>query len=288
MWLEMDTRAREWIASRLTSLQTKRSELEVQLQARTTTASNAKEALQRHREAVDAVKGEVAEEWRQTELAGKQLAEEGAARQRAAERLAVLRREKASLCKQLEAAKWNLATASAEVVACSEHVAAKEASVTGLKQQCRAKEQSLQKLKAVKEEFFKKAAEEKRRRQELREKMRAWLAEQDAVEKALQTKVGQHPQEIGSLREKQEAARRKGIEAKVAAAAERQRAEESRSVIPLYKKQREEILEEIRDVIIQDDLAKQELEKVQGTLLAKQHKDLTLNFTSSGVRLGGS
>ncbi|CAE7532068.1 unnamed protein product, partial [Symbiodinium necroappetens] len=101
-------------ASRLTSLQTKRSELEVQLQARTTTASNAKEALQRHREAVDAVKGEVAEEWRQTELAGKQLAEEGAARQRAAERLAVLRREKASLCKQLEAAKWNLATASAE------------------------------------------------------------------------------------------------------------------------------------------------------------------------------
>ncbi|CAE7445393.1 unnamed protein product, partial [Symbiodinium necroappetens] len=49
-----------------------------------------------------------------------------------------------------------------------------------------------------------------------------------------------------------------------------------------------EILEEIRDVIIQDDLAKQELEKVQGTLLAKQHKDLTLNFTSSGVRLGGS
>ncbi|CAE7237332.1 Setd4 [Symbiodinium sp. CCMP2592] len=63
-------------AGRLASLQTKRSELEVQLQARTTTASNAKEELQRHREAVDAVKGEVAEEWRQAELAGKQLAEE--------------------------------------------------------------------------------------------------------------------------------------------------------------------------------------------------------------------
>ncbi|CAE7626431.1 unnamed protein product, partial [Symbiodinium pilosum] len=196
----------------------------------------------------------------------------GLARQRATERLSGLRREKAALCAELEVAKRALVAAEAEVAASDEHLCAQEQAVASVRHQCRAKAQSLEKLKAVKEEFFREVAEEKRRRQELREKIRAWLAEQEAAEKVLQAKVDQQPKELESLKEQREAMRRRSVEAGIVTAAERQRAEESRTVIPLYKKQREEILEEIRDLIVQDDAAKQELEKVQGTLLAKQHK----------------
>ncbi|CAJ1427817.1 unnamed protein product [Effrenium voratum] len=180
--------------------------------------------------------------------------------------------KKRQLCQDLEAARQQLQTGAVEAQQRAEVLAGRGEKLQRGRKELQKQEQALERLEEVKARFIAEASEEKKRRQELREKMRCWLAAQENELSLLRARAAAAPAEAQQLRSQAEA---QELRSQEALAEERQllaRLEELRRLIPLYTEQRQDLLEQIRDMTAEDALNREVLGEVQGKVKEKELK----------------
>jgi len=268
----MDT-TKEWMEQRLKELHSKCREMQVEVEKRDQEIGAAQEASLQHQKAKETIQAEIAEEKHLSSTAQRRQMEEFKALHSARNREEELKMEKRQICNEMQVMKQRIQEEMAEAQRYEHLQVDQRRSLQKQRQALRAQEKSLEELEAVKVKFLEEAKEEKSRRQELREKMRAWLQREELEMHELREKLNIGiPQEILELERRLEASRQESVHAEVEAEKMLQQVEEFQQLIPVYTEQRQEYLEQIRDMTEEDALNQEELLKGQSLLLEKQMK----------------
>ncbi|CAJ1352111.1 unnamed protein product [Effrenium voratum] len=250
---------REWMERRAEELRRRRQQLEEQLREEERQLCSAKDAAAQHVSARESMEAETEEELRVASATQQRREEELEALSLRRAQQAELWEKKRQLCQDLEAARQQLQTGAVEAQQRAEVLAGRGEKLQRGRKELQKQEQALERLEEVKARFIAEASEEKKRRQELREKMRCWLAAQENELSLLRARAAAAPAEAQQLRSQAEA---QELRSQEALAEERQllaRLEELRRLIPLYTEQRQDLLEQIRDMTAEDALNREAL-----------------------------
>ncbi|CAK9103384.1 unnamed protein product [Durusdinium trenchii] len=255
-----------WLEERMKELKKRCQEMEAELKKLGSVSP------EKHLEAAEAIQAKIKEEKKQTSRLQRQQMEEFKELHAARLHEEELTRQKREIFAEMEATKRQLQETQWEAERQEQLQSAFHERLQSERLQLRRKERSLEELQAVKVKFIEDAKEEKTRRQELREKMRAWMQQQEAELEGLRAQVAAHPEEMEMHRERREALRSEADEAERRSEELVKQAEESRRLIPVYAEQRQEFLQQIWDMSAQDELNQDELTKGQRKLLQFQKK----------------
>lgn len=264
---------KEWMEQRLKELHSRCRDMEAKVEKQNQKLGAAQEAVLQFRRAQETIQADIAEEKHQSSVAQRRQMEEFKALHSARNREEQLKSEKRQICQEMEAAKQQIQEEMAEAERLERQQEEQRRTLRRQRQALREQEKYLEELEAVKVKFLQEAKEEKTRRQELREKMRAWLQREEMEIEELKEKLSSGiPREMAAMEERMEASRQEALEADLEAERLMQKTEDFRELIPVYTEQRRELLEQIRDMTEEDARNREELLKGQSLLLEKQVK----------------
>ncbi|CAL1165722.1 unnamed protein product [Cladocopium goreaui] len=264
---------KEWMEQRLKQLHSRCRDMQAKVEKQNQELGAAQETALQFRRAQETIQADIAEEKHQSSVAQRRQMEEFKALHSARNREEQLKSEKRQICQEMEVAKQQIQEEMAEAERLERQQEEQRRTLRRQRQALREQEKYLEELEAVKVKFLQEAKEEKTRRQELREKMRAWLQREEMEIEELKEKLSSGiPREMAVLEERLEASRQEAVEADLEAERLMQKTEDFRELIPVYTEQRRELLEQIRDMTEEDARNRDELLRGQSLLLEKQVK----------------
>eukprot|EP00933_Yihiella_yeosuensis_P007944 TRINITY_DN113160_c0_g1_i1.p1 TRINITY_DN113160_c0_g1~~TRINITY_DN113160_c0_g1_i1.p1 ORF type:complete len:284 (+),score=84.10 TRINITY_DN113160_c0_g1_i1:47-898(+) len=262
-----------WWESRVEQLELRCKGLESEAESCTNAISRCRASAYKERAATQALQAEADSERKLVALADDALQKDLLALDKAREAFKEQKKFKARLCEDIEGEKLLLGGMISEADRLRSEVADKAVDMKkgALPKRKKELEKSLMDLGDAKDKLEEQASEQERRRRELKERTRKWLADKDSEPCELERQVDAHPAILAALQQELQASRDRCFHAQGDIAKLRQHMEEcSGRLIPRSIEAKEVLLEKIREMTAQDDNLREQLREAQDQLFQRE------------------